>query len=132
MHELHVVVIVSQVPVFVCKQLRKTVSDSLLPSGILGTNGWNTSRPCSLIAGSVHPSKKQQPHVSIQVCFVDLHLCLCVGRRVCVCSVVGDLLAKFHLQSSPQLPIFCAGSHLTCNTTYITFVFRDIYNLIKF
>lgn len=25
MHELHVVVIVSQVPVFVCKQLRKTV-----------------------------------------------------------------------------------------------------------
>ena len=27
-HELHVVVIVSQVPLFVCKQSRKTVKDS--------------------------------------------------------------------------------------------------------
>lgn len=30
MHELHVVVIVSQVPVFVCKQLRKTVNNGMV------------------------------------------------------------------------------------------------------
>ena len=31
MHELHVVVIVSQVPIFVCKQLRKTVIKVSMP-----------------------------------------------------------------------------------------------------
>ncbi len=36
MNELHVVVIVSQVPEFVCKQLRKTVTDGISHYKIMG------------------------------------------------------------------------------------------------
>ncbi len=76
MNELHVVVIVSQVPEFVCKQLRKTVS----------INTGDNNKKCFLLATNKHSNRMK-----------DL-----MDHMILITGVITVVAAKIHFLSSQE------------------------------